>query len=255
MGIMLILSPAKRMDEVEGPPYVEGKPRLLDRTALLAERLREMGLAECQELWGCSDRLARLNYERHQTLDLTCMGTPAAVSFVGIAYQHLAAGVMSDRELDYLRSHLRILSGFYGVLRPLDGVVPYRLEMGQRLSVGGARDLYGFWGADLLDAMVDEGATAIVNVASEEYAKAVTPYAEARGIPVIACVFVAPREKDGRLVQRSTEAKAARGTFVRWCAENDIEDACELTSFSERGYGYEATLSTSDLLTFVRGRT
>ena len=103
--------------------------------------------------------------------------------------------------------------------------------------------------------MVDEGATAIVNVASEEYAKAVTPYAEARGIPVIACVFVAPREKDGRLVQRSTEAKAARGTFVRWCAENDIEDACELTSFSERGYGYEATLSTSDLLTFVRGRT
>ena len=85
MGIMLILSPAKRMDEVEGPPYVEGEPRLLDKTALLAERLREMSLAECQGLWGCSDRLARLNYERHQTLDLTRAGTPAAVSFSAYA--------------------------------------------------------------------------------------------------------------------------------------------------------------------------
>jgi cytoplasmic iron level regulating protein YaaA (DUF328/UPF0246 family) len=254
MGIMLILSPAKRMDEVEGPPYVEGRPRFLDRTALLAERLREMSLAECQGLWGCSDRLARLNYERHQAIDLARTGTPAAVSFVGIAYQHLAAGVMSDGELDYLRSHLRILSGLYGVLRPLDGVVPYRLEMGQRLSVDGARDLYGFWGADLLDAMVDESATVIVNVASEEYAKAVTPYAPTRGVPVVTCAFVAPREKDGRLVQRATEAKAARGTFVRWCAENDVEDVGELSAFSERDYAFEETLSSPDLLTFVRGR-
>jgi len=252
MGLMLVLSPAKRMEVVEGPPYAVTTPRHLDRTALLAEYLRKMSLEECQLLWGCSDRLAKLNHERHQELDLSRQTTAAVVSYEGIAFRHLAAGVMSGEEQDYLGLHLRILSGFYGVLRPFDGVVPYRLEMGQRLPADGARDLYGFWGSSLLDALLDEGASAIVNVASEEYARSVVPYANAVGVPVVTCVFLTPRASDGRLVQRATEVKAARGTFVRWCAENGIEDARDLVLFSERGYSYDKSLSSPDTLAFVK---
>ena len=141
----------------------------------------------------------------------------------------------------------------YGVLRALDGVVPYRLEMHTRLPMGDSRDLYGFWGERIHDALArDAAGMPIVNVASHEYAKGVTPFARATKTPILTCEFLSPRKSDGKLVQAATEAKAARGTFVRWCAEQGVEETGELTNFSERGYRLDRSRSDEGTLTFVR---
>jgi len=251
MKLALVISPAKKMNVVEGPPHAEGLPRFLERTEQLMTALQALSFDEAQALWKTSDRLTALNRDRLRAMDLTHgAATAAAVAYEGIAFQHLAAAVMDGPSLDYLRDHLRILSGFYGVLAPFDGVVPYRLEMQQKLSVGGYDDLYAFWGDSLLRSLAEEGFTDIVNVASVEYARALALHAGS-GMPAITtCLFGDLR--DGRLVQRATEAKAARGTFVRWCAERNIEELDGLRAFAERGYAYDERLSTDKALAFVR---
>lgn len=250
MRLALVLSPAKKMNEVEGPPYPEKTPRFIDRTERLMRALKALSPAELQTLWKTSDRLTALNVERLDDMDLARDVTAAVVSYEGIAFQHLAASVMDGACLDYLRDHLRILSGFYGVLGPFDGVVPYRLEMQQKLAVDGHADLYSFWGDTLLQSLADEGFTDIVNVASVEYSHALTLHA-GPGMPAITtCLFGDIR--DGRLIQRSTEAKAARGTFVRWCAEHNVRDLDALRAFDERGYAYDERLSQGETLVFSR---
>ena len=265
MSFSLIVSPAKRMEVVDGPPHASSQPRFREEAARLAHAMRELGYDGCKRLWRCSDELARLNYDRLLAEDPADADDPtttaAVVAYRGIQYQHLAPAVMDERELDYLGRHLRILSGLYGVLRPFDGVVPYRLEMQAKLAVDGAKDLYAFWGDRIVRALAEEADT-VVNLASVEYAKAVTRHVGPRagggsqvgrgprarggsqvgrgpgagGSPrVLTCLFGEPLE-DGRLRQRATEAKAARGTFVRWCAEQGVEDVGDLAGFAERGY-------------------
>ena len=250
MRLALILSPAKKMNVVEGPPYVEGEPRFLERTERLMRVLQELSYDELQALWKTSDALTALNAERLRGMDLAHSTTAAVLAYEGIAFQHLAAGVMDARSLNYLRNHLRILSGFYGVLAPFDGVVPYRLEMAQELAVDGYGDLYAFWGDTLIHSLSGEGFTDIVNVASLEYSRALTAHAGADMPTITTCLFGELR--GGKLVQRSTEAKAARGTFVRWCAEQGIESLDGLHSFTERGYAYDERLSNGETLVFVR---
>lgn len=249
MALRIITSPAKKMRTIDAPPLPRSEPALLARTRLLLEALRRLSPAEVQELWACSDRLAALNYDRLQRMDLDRDLTAAAVSYEGIQYRHMAPEVMTDGELAWLDEHLRILSGFYGVLRPLDGVTPYRLEMKARLAVGGVHNLYEFWGPDLYDALAAE-CDLIVNVASVEYSRAVTPWMRPGGPKVLTCLFCI--ERAGRLRQPATEAKAARGTFIRWCAERGVEDATELAAFSERGYRLRADDSDDQTLVFVR---
>lgn len=149
------------------------------------------------------------------------------------------------------------------MLRPFDAVVPYRLEMQAKLAVGDARTLYGFWGSRLFDVLVDEldqqrkacdpCEGIIVNLASVEYAKAVEPYARASalqgGVRYVTCLFGSMR--NGKFAQRSTEAKAARGTFVRWCTENDIESPADFPRFDMGGYEFDRKLSSEDAFVFV----
>lgn len=250
MSLRFIVSPAKKMRTQDMPPWPAREPAFLDRTAELMHAVRELSRDEAQALWACSDRLADLNYERFRTMDLARDTTAAVASYEGIQYTHLAAGVMSEGELDWLDEHLRILSGFYGILRPLDGVVPYRLEMQARLAVGDSRDLYEFWGDTLYESLATEGCDTIVNVASVEYARAVTPWVRPDGPQVLTCLFGVLR--DGRLRQPATEAKAARGTFVRWCAERGVEDTSCLRDFRERDYALDEDRSDEHTLVFVR---
>jgi cytoplasmic iron level regulating protein YaaA (DUF328/UPF0246 family) len=278
MSFVIIISPAKKMNVVDGALPVRGEPRFLDRTRVLMEAVQALSYDEAKALWKCSDKLTAQNYERFAHMDLARAVTPAVIAYEGIQYQHLAPRVMDERGLDYLDRHLRVLSGFYGVLRPFDAVLPYRLEMQARLAVNGARDLYEFWGASLAEALAadanaanaaaipanaanaaaqDAGqipaqpsAPVLLNLASVEYARAVTPHAAAAGLTPLACLF--GQEVDGKFVQRSTEAKAARGTFVRWCAEQGIEDLDGLRSFAERGYAYDERLSQGETLVFTR---
>ena len=249
MSYAIIISPAKKMNVVEGPPYVEATPRFLEQTTQLMQAVQALSYDEAKALWRCSDKLATLNYERYQAMDLARDTTAAVLAYEGIQYQHVAPQVMSDSELAHLCAHLRILSGFYGVLRPTDGVVPYRLEMQAKLAVAGARDLYAFWGDTLATSLATETDT-LVNLASVEYAKAVVPHAAAAGLHVLTCLF--GQVINGRFVQRSTEAKAARGTFVRWCAENNVTRTEDFAGFAERGYALNEERSVSDTLVFVR---
>ncbi len=241
MSYRIIVSPAKKMNVVDDEPHPRTQPVFLAQTIRLMHEVQRLSYEECRELWKCSDKLARPNYQRFQAMDLTQASSAAVCAYEGIQYQHLCAQVMSAGQLAWLQDHLRILSGFYGVLRPLDGVVPYRLEMQAKLSVGGAKDLYEFWGTSLYDALAAEADT-IVNVASVEYARAVTRHAMEGGPRMVTCLFGEPRGELG-LVQKSTEAKAARGTFVRWCAENAVEDPYDFRDFAERGYRYDPARS------------
>ena len=258
MDFRIIISPAKRMLVSEGEPHATQRPRLLGEALVLAEELRSLGRAEAQRIWRCSDKLADEAWARTQALPDELRRnpaalTPAACAYQGIQYTHLAAGVMDVVQLGWLEHHLRILSGLYGILRPLDGVAPHRLEMQAKLPVGGARDLYGFWDSRLYDTIACEPrVTTIVNVASVEYAKAVTPYVLPDGPQLLTCLFGTIRPSDGKLLQRSTEAKAARGSLVRWAAERQVLDVHELRGFSERGYAFSPQRSTDDVWVFVR---
>ena len=250
MRLRIITSPAKKMRVVDAPPWPVREPAFLPRAQRLVEELRALTRDETQALWRCSDRLADLNYERVRTMDLIRGDTAAVIAYEGIQYTHMAPEVMSEGELAWLDEHLRILSGLYGMLRPLDSVVPYRLEMQARLAADGARDLYGFWGDSLYEALASE-CDLIVNVASVEYARAVTPFVREGGPQILTCLFGVLR--DGRLRQPATEAKAARGTFIRWCAERGVEGPDELRDFRERGYALDERRSDAATLVFVRG--
>lgn len=244
-----IISPAKKMNTVDELPW-ETMPCYLDRSEQLLGSLRALDYAQLRTLWGCSDALASLNYERLQTMDLRASLTPAILAYEGIQYQAMAPSVMTDDELAYVRDRLRILSGFYGVLRPFDGVVPYRLEMQAKLAVNGHRDLYEFWGSSLYDAVVaQDDSSVLVNLASVEYARAVTPYV-ASPTRLVTCLF--GTERSGKLVQKATEAKAARGSFVRWCAERSVENPSEFKAFDAMGFSFNEGLSGGDTLVFTR---
>lgn len=248
MSYLMIVSPAKKMNVAEGPPYVTDTPRFLPQTERLMHAVQALTYDEAKALWKCSDKLAALNYERFHQMDLTRNATAAILAYEGIQYQHLSPQIMSEQELAFLDSHLRILSGFYGVLRPCDGVVPYRLEMQAKVVVDESRDLYEYWGTSLTEALADETDT-LVNLASVEYAKAVIPHTHAAGLRVITCLF--GQMAGQRFVQRATEAKAARGTFVRWCAERGVENPDDFPAFSERGYRLDENRSTPDNLVFI----
>lgn len=259
--LQVIISPAKQM-EVRADAFApRGIPPFPARTRRLVQALRdierEQGAVGLKALWLVNDRLLAQNIERlrgfvpvmdETELDdpaVARLSAPAVFSYVGIQYRSMAPDVLDLRALDWLQGHLWVLSALYGCARPFDAVEPYRLEMGAGLAVDGARDLYGFWGADIareIEAAVraGEGEPAIVNLASVEYAKAVLPYASAE-TRIVTCVF-GEELRDGRPVQRATASKIARGSMVRWMAERSVGDIAELERF-DVGYAFAPELS------------
>ncbi len=179
----IIISPAKKMEECQDIFEPGRLPAFIDRTEVLFEALKSMSEAELQAVFKANDQITRQNYERYQEMDVRRALSPALLTYVGIQYQYMAPKLFSYEQWAYVQEHLRILSGFYGILRPDDRVTPYRLEMQAKLPVDGAKDLYGFWGQSLYDALVadDEmpcgGDAAEVNDAEAPFAKGETLYA------------------------------------------------------------------------------
>lgn len=204
---------------------------------------------EAKHLWRTSDKLTQPTYNQLQQTDLTKQLTPAILSFSGIQYQYLAADLLTESALTYLQDNLRILSGFYGILKPFDGIVPYRLEMGAGLSVSGARNLYGFWGNRLYQALGVNNEP-IINLASKEYAKAITPYLKPQD-QLIDIIFA--HEVDGKLKTRATLAKMARGEMVRFMAENQVQTITALKGFNSPNYQYSPSHSTNTKIVFIKG--
>lgn len=183
----IIISPAKKMNIDTDSLSYEGLPCFMEKTKLLMNWIKTLSFEECQKLWCCNDKLAKLNYDRFQVMDLKRNLTPAILSYEGIQYQYMAPGVFTTYELEYISEHLRILSGFYGVLKPFDGVVPYRLEMQAKAKIGGNKNLYEFWRDDIYNEVIDSSRI-IINLASKEYSKCVEKYLTV-GDTMVTCVF------------------------------------------------------------------
>lgn len=257
MSLKFILSPAKKMNVVEGPPYAQTQPKNLDLALKLAQILQDMSASELQSLWQCSDKILQQNLPRIARLSQTMSTDPSALtaailSYEGIQYQHLNASVMDDRQLKWMNQHVYIVSGLYGALRPFDGITPYRLEMQARLQSKGCLNLYQFWNKQILQTIIsDDPEALIVNVASKEYAKAVVPHAKNADIKVVSCLFGTINPKTKTFKQKSTESKEARGSFVRWCAERQVSSVQELRAFNEKNYHLASDYSKPDTLIFV----
>ena len=246
----IIISPAKKMNMSRDSYEVTGMPCFLADTKILMQEIKKLSLAEAKALWKCNDKLAELNFRRFAEMDPEKCLTPAILSYEGLQYQHMAPEVFTDMALSYVQEHLRILSGFYGVLKPFDGVVPYRLEMQAGLSVAGKKDLYAFWGRRLYCRLMEDNEDGVIlNLASKEYAGAVEPYVKTP------CRFITvsfEEDVDGKRKQKGTFAKMARGEMVRFLAENGIEDIEGIKRFTGSGYRFREELSGEWNYVFVK---
>lgn len=246
--MQIILSPAKKMKVDTDSFPCRSLPQLLPKTEQLYERLRGMSYQELKALWKCSDAIAKVNLERLETMDLRRNLTPAILAYEGIQYQYMAPGVFSDQALAYVEEHLRILSGFYGVLRPFDGVTPYRLEMQAKLSVGQGKDLYSFWGDSIAETLFSE-TDCILNLASKEYSRCVSSHLNSR-VKLITVSFC--ERKEGKLIEKGTLCKMARGEMVRYLAEHQIQDPEQIRDFHRLGYRFSPEESNDTTYAFIK---
>ena len=244
----IILSPAKKMNmdlEYSGPI---GLPVFLKQTEEILSWLQSKSYEELKMLWKCNDKIMQQNVERLEQMDLRKRLTPAVLAYEGIAYQYMAPAVFEDGHYDYVQKHLCILSAFYGVLKAMDGVTPYRLEMQAKALIDGKKDLYELWGNRLYEAVRDESRV-IINLASKEYSKCIEKYLTPEDI-YITITFC---EKSGdKLVTKGTYAKMARGEMVRYMAEHRIEEPKEIQKFDRLGYVYREELSSDTEYVFER---
>lgn len=244
----IIISPAKKMNIDTDSFEVRKLPVFLENTKRLFKIMRDMSFEELKSLWGCNDKLAELNYNRLADMVLEKSLTPAILSYEGLQYQHMSPMVFTEDALKYVEEHLRILSGFYGVLTPFTGVTPYRLEMQAKLSVDGKKDLYEFWGDKLYHEVIDEDCV-IINLASKEYSKIIEKYLspQDRFITIEFGEYV-----NGKVKQKGTFAKMARGEMVRFMAEHQVTNVEQIKQFNVMGYHYEEALSTDSKMVFIR---
>ena len=185
--------------------------------------------------------------ERFASMNLASSITPAIFAYDGIQYQYMGVSSLDDDMIEYLQNNLRIISGFYGVLRPLDRVTPYRLEMQAKVQIGNTKGLYDYWGKKIYDAIIDDSHT-IVNLASKEYSKTVEKYLSAED-RFITCTF-AQLEK-AKLVQKATYAKMARGEMVNFIAGKNIQNEEEIKAFDRLGFVFDSELSDENKYVFV----
>jgi Uncharacterized protein conserved in bacteria len=243
----IIIAPAKKMSINNDTFDYETQPQYLEKTASLLKAMRKLSYTEAKQLWNCSDKLAEPNYKWLQQLDLEKQLSPALLAFNGIQYQYMAPDLFTQPALDYVRKNLRIISGFYGILRPFDGIVPYRLEMQSKLKVPNYDNLYEFWSSQIYTALTNNSET-IINLASQEYAKTITPFLK-KNQKMITVVFASI--VDGKLKMKATLAKIARGEMVRYLAENNVTSINDVKNFNHPDWLFSAELSTEDRLTFI----
>ncbi len=255
--MLVVISPAKRLDWTERDVEMTA-PRFPDDAARLARSARNLSLRDLKGLMDLSDDLAKLNRDRFRAFadDPDPADTrPAALAFAGDTYQGLEAGTLDPDELAWAQEHLCILSGLYGLLRPLDAIQPYRLEMGSRLKTRRGANLYDYWRDEIAKALTAQaktlGTDILVNCASQEYFGAADT--RALKLRVITPKFL--EDKDGTPKMVSFFAKRARGSMARFIVQRRLTDPESLKDFDLGGYAYRADLSEPDAPVFVRPYT
>lgn len=249
--MICILSPAKRMNRGASPAALPmTTPALTDRSSEILAALRSYDAWQLEDLMKINSELAVEAWMDFQKMALDQGETPALLAYEGLVFRYLDAASLSGADMDWAQEHLRVLSGFYGVLRPLDAIMPYRLEMGTRLAVGEYKDLYRFW-QDALYQQVIQGTPdrLILNLASEEYAKAVRKYLTGED-RLIDIAFL--ENKKGKLKVVTAHAKMARGLMTRFFLENRVEDPAELRSFDGMDYHFDAARSGGNQMVFIK---
>lgn len=249
--MQMIISPAKKMrlDPDSLPP--EDKPRFWDKSRRLLDYLAGLDLPRLRALLCCSDAIARRSFAEYRQLESGAeLSMPALFAFDGIQYTYMAPGVFTFEELSYVKAHLRIFSGFYGLLRPFDGVAPCRLEMQTRLQTDFCRNVYDFWGDSLYRALREEMEDGIlVNLASAEYSRAVEKYLEP-DVRYITCRF--GRMEQGKFREKGVHVKMARGQMVRYLAECQAQTPADIKGFDRMGYAYCDALSDEAQYVFLQ---
>lgn len=254
--MIIVLSPAKSLDFKTPPPVdTYTQPGLLDQSKMLIEKLRRLPPAELGALMGISDKLAALNATRYSEWSLPFApdnAKQAVLAFNGDVYEGLDANTLSAADLDFAQSHLRILSGLYGVLRPLDLMQAYRLEMGTPIKTRRGKDLYSFWGTRLTsvlnEALLESGASALVNLASDEYFRSV--HVKKLAVPVIKPVF--EDWSAGKFKVISFHAKRARGLMARFAVTRRLLAPEALQDFDSEGYSFDPAASDASRWVFRR---
>lgn len=243
----IIISPAKKMrrEEYVAPLH---RPMFLKEAGELLSFLRSLSDSEMAKVWKVKGALLSSSLSSLSMLSLEDIGSPAIFSYDGIQYTYMSPSSFTDSMLEYAEKNLRIISGLYGLLRPLDGVGTYRLEMESPISIPGYGDLYSYWGGKIASSLMEDDRL-LVNLASAEYSKAVLPYLPST-VTVVTPVFL-DWEK-GRYVSKGVYAKMERGEMVRFLAETGAETVEEIMKFSFRGYEFSRFLSDSNTLCFVR---
>ncbi len=244
----IIISPAKKMNHDTDTCSFRDHPLFLDQTKTILAYLKSLSPAQLQKLWNCNDKIAQQNIDRLSSMDLESGLTPAIISYEGIQYQYMAPSVFSKDALDYVCGRLRILSGFYGILRPFDGVTPYRLEMQSKAKIDGKKDLYDYWGDRIYKELTADDHV-ILNLASKEYSKCIEKYLTPEDT-FITCVF---GETSGdKVIQKATLAKMARGEMVRFLAETGGQTPEDAKRFNRMGFAYREDLSNEKEYVFIK---
>lgn len=254
--MLIVISPAKTLDYQSAPVTSKhSAPDFVEQSAALVERLRELTPPDIEKLMGISQKLADLNFGRYVSWSKeasTENAKQAVLAFKGDVYTGLEAETFSEKDFDFAQDHLRILSGLYGVLKPLDLMQPYRLEMGTRLSNSSGKDLYDFWGNQIVEAinlqLASLGTKTLVNLASNEYFKSVNT-AELDG-EIITPVF--KDMKNGKYKIISFYAKKARGLMSAWIIKNRVRDPKKLQGFNSAGYYFSDKGSSESEFLFLR---
>ena len=253
--MIILLSPAKSLQETPKLTQKMTQIRFKKETETIVERLKSMSLDEIKSLMKLSDALASLNYGRYQAFGSKYTkknAQPAGFAFNGAVYQGLDLASLSEEQVVFAQAHLRILSGLYGVLRPLDLIQPYRLEMGTKLPIDEYKNLYAFWGdkiTDLInkDLKKTQGKT-IINLASKEYFKAINP----KQLNGRLLTIDFREERDGKFKFITFSAKKARGLMTRYILKHKIEKPEDLKGFLDDDYAFNAELSSEDVWIFTR---
>lgn len=254
--MMIILSPAKTLDfSTQSPIEDYTLPVFSAKADFLAKRVRKLKPKALSELLQVSPKLAQLNIERYASWDISLTeshGKQAVFTYNGEVYNGLQANDLSKEAIYFAQDHLRILSGLYGILRPLDKILPHRLEMASHFATGSGNNLYDYWGSKIARQLIAEMKTAnaktLVNLASQEYYKTVTPFLGKT--KVITPVFV--ENKNGELKVVSIYAKKARGMMSRFVLQYQLNDPEHLKAFDEDGYQYNQEASSATQWMFVR---
>lgn len=225
---------------------IQSKPQFLDKTRILERFLKSRSNEQLKDLWHASENVTKQSILQLENMNLDERLTPAILAFSGIQYQYMAPDLFTQPALDYIQKNLRILSGFYGMLRPFDGVCPYRLESNTKMV--GFRDysLYHFWGSDIAENLFQED-NIVIDLASKQYTRLVKPYLS-QGRQLITVDF--QELKNGKWKTVGVHAKMARGEMVRYIAEKQIKNPTDLQDFNDFEFQFEPDVSTKDHYVF-----